>query len=219
MNPAAPPLAPPPRSAHPPRSMAPGPVTARRFAAMHWEDDFSRELVRGEVVFAADWLAGRELSWEERMPGRRHGQVANEVSFLMTTFVRRHDLGRMFCNDTFVKIEERPDGRDTLRGADVDFYSYDRLPRDAEVPDDYLDLAPELVFEVRSPTDRVGRIRRKAAEYLAAGVLLVVWVEPRRERLRLFDAAGERELSGEEPFACPDVLPGFAVPAAAFFRR
>ena len=186
---------------------------------MPLDDVAGRELVEGEIVFAADWLAGRELSWRERMPGRRHGEVAGEISFVLTGFVRANDLGRMFCNDTYVKIEERPDGRDTLRGSDVDFYSYDRLPGDAEVPDDYLELAPELVFEVRSPTDRIGPIRRKAAEYLSAGVLLVVWVEPQRARLRLFDAAGERELPADATFECPDILPGFAVPVAALFRQ
>ena len=209
----------------PPTSPAPSapagarPVTARQFAAMPSDQTAGRELVRGEVVYAADWLAGRELTQEERMPGRRHGRVCVNVSVLIEPFVRAHDLGRTFSNDTFVKIDERPDGRDTLRGADVDYYSFERLPKDAPVPDSYLELAPELVFEVRSPTDRIGPIRRKAAEYLSAGVLLAVWVEPRHERLRLFDAAGERELPAGATFECPDILPGFAVPAAAFFRQ
>ncbi len=47
-------------------------------------------------------------------------------------------------NDAGVITERDPD---TVRGADVAFYSYRRVPKDAE-PEGYPDAIPEFVFEV-----------------------------------------------------------------------
>ena len=81
-------------------------------------------------------------------------------------------------NDTFVRTQTGPD---TYRGADTCFISYTRLPKDRETPDGPLEMAPELVIEVRSPSDRIARLTAKASEYLEAGVTVVVVLDPRTE--------------------------------------
>jgi Uma2 family endonuclease len=62
--------------------------------------------------------------------------------------VKKHDLGRVMSNDTFVQVSP-----DTVFGADVYFISYQRLPK-GKIPDEWMDLVPELVVEVRSPRMR-----------------------------------------------------------------
>ena len=66
---------------------------------------------------------------------------------------------------------------DSVRGGDVVFYSYTRLPR-GPIPEGYLEVVPELVFEVRSPSDRWAKITAKVGEYLDAGVLVACVLDP-----------------------------------------
>ena len=76
----------------------------------------------------------------------------------------------MLTNDSGVVTERGPD---TVRGADVAYYSYERIPR-GPLPNHYLDVVPELILEVRSPSDRWPNVLFKVAEYLEAGVVIVV---------------------------------------------
>ena len=195
-----------------------GLLTADEFEEMTWPDDRPRELVRGKVVIAAEWMAGRELTLEEAMPRKTHGAVSNSVAFELTLFVRARDLGTVCTCDTFVRVE-LGEPEETDRGADVSFYSWDRVPRGVD-PDDAPECSPELVFEVRSPTDRPGRARVKFAEYLRADVKVVVWVEPRHDRVTVFTPDGEeRVLEPDDEFEVPEVLPGFRVPVKKLLQR
>ena len=105
-------------------------MSAAEFAQGHGGDYM--ELVKGQV---------RELP----MPFPKHGRIC----FLMGRFVdehaEKHNLGRVVSNDSFVKTHSNPD---TVRGADVAYYSYTRVPA-GPLPRRYLDVPPDLVFEVR----------------------------------------------------------------------
>src|SRR5688572_979655 len=93
------------------------------------------ELIRGKVV-------------EMNVPAPRHGYYCSKVDRILGNFAEEHDLGRVMCNDSGVVTERGPD---TVRGADVCYYSYRSVPR-GPLPEGYLPVPPELVFEVRSPT-------------------------------------------------------------------
>ena len=68
-------------------------------------------------------------------------------------------------------------GPDSVRGADVLFISKERL---AKIPDrGFLEVAPELVVEVRSPDETKHDIQQKINEYLAIGVKWVWYFEPK----------------------------------------
>src|SRR5262245_60531756 len=136
-------------------------LTAAEFISAHGGDR-SLELVKGKVV-------------RHPMPGFKHGEVSLTVGSLIRDFVKQRNLGRVLGNDTFVRTGSDPD---TYRGADVCYVSYARLPESVESPDGPLDSPPDLVVELRSPTDRLNRVTAKAAEYLDAGVAAVVVVDP-----------------------------------------
>ncbi len=51
---------------------------------------------------------------------------------------------------------------------------------------------PELVIEVRSPSDRWGQLFTKVGEYLAAGVLAVVVVDPNTETVSVYRDSGQQ---------------------------
>ena len=65
------------------------------------------------------------------------------------TYAEEHDLGRVMSNDSGIITERDPD---TVRGADVAYYSYARLPK-GPLPAGYGPEVPELVIEVRSSGD------------------------------------------------------------------
>lgn len=151
------------------------------------------ELIRGRIEY-------------RNVPGPRHGQLCGRAVHFMMSFVESHQLGHVLCNDSGVVTEQDPD---TVRGMDVCFYSYARLPK-GPLPAKYVDVVPELVIEVRSPDDRWKRILRKVAEYLEAGVTIVCVLDPKTESAHVYSA--------DDALTFPEVLPGFSVPVRRFFE-
>src|SRR5438128_2000297 len=66
------------------------------------------ELVRGKII-------------EMPPPYPYHGLVCLKVGRLVGDYVEEHDLGYVLFNDAGVVTERGPD---TVRGADISFYSY-----------------------------------------------------------------------------------------------
>lgn len=188
-------------------------MTAEEFLAKYGDTD-GVELVRGRVVWLCpEGQADRIPATEgERMARFRHGIVCNTAARLLDDFVRSHQLGRIATNDTFIRVTV-----DTYRGADVLFVSYSRLPAD-QTPDD-LPVTPELVVEVKSPSDRWNEIMLKAAEYLSAGVVSVLVLDPEMASATVYqtEELPQRFHNGDS-LTLSDVLPGFAVPVARFFE-
>lgn len=127
------------------------------------------ELIRGEIV-------------ELNPPGRRHCRVCARVARLLGNFVEERNLGDVFSNDLGVVTERNPD---TVRGADVACFLSSSGPDESDDPG-YGTSPPFLVFEITSPSDRTERLLRKAAEYLAVGVAMVVNLDPARRRATVF---------------------------------
>jgi Uma2 family endonuclease len=175
-------------------------ITAKEFLLM--DDGSPSELVRGRIV-------------KMNVPAPRHGYFCALLVQLLGDFIRLHDLGRIMCNDAGVVTEHDPD---SVRGPDVSFYSYTRLPK-GPLPAGYLDVAPEAAFEVRSPTDRWKETNAKVAELLTAGVLVVCVLDPRTESLTVWDHEGPpRPLHKSDMLKLPTVLPGFELPIARLFE-
>lgn len=170
---------------------APRLLTAEEFADRP-DSGRPEELVRGRIAPMTP-------------PDRRHGYVCLKVGRVLADFVETHDLGRVLSDDSVV-ITERPP--DTVRGADVCYYSFARLPR-GRLAQGYGPEVPELVVEVRSPGDRWGAIQAKVGEYLRAGVLAVLVIDPDAESAHLFRAdAPPRAVAGEDELTLPGILDG-----------
>lgn len=110
----------------------------------------------------------------------------------------------MATNDTGF-ISER--GPDTVRGPDISFWSKERLP---EVPEGYIEIAPDLTVEVVSPSDHFSRINRKLREYLDKGVRLIWVVDPEDRTVTIYRPGTEAVILTEsQALDGGDVLPGF----------
>jgi Uma2 family endonuclease len=107
---------------------------------------------------------------------------------------------------------------DTVRGPDVSYYSYQRVPK-GPLPDGLLAVAPELVFEVRSPTDRWSDLHTKAAEYLSIDVLAVCVLDDTTRSAHLFYGDRPSEvLKTDDDFSLPEILGDFRVRVDRFFQ-
>lgn len=178
------------------------PITAEEFARLPSEPGHLYELVRGGIL-------------EMNLPIPRHGEVCGNISFLIKLYLQKHPVGRVVTNDSGIVTERDPD---TVRGADVAFYSYSKVPA-GPLPAKYLSVVPDIAFEVKSPSDRWSSIYAKVAEYLEAGVAIVCVVDPEDETVRLhFQDRPEQIFTGEDLVKFPEPLPGFEAPARLFFE-
>ena len=123
-------------------------------------DEFARRYA-GEQVELIDGVV-KELPVAQQ----KHGKSCYRAAMAIGSFVEAGDLGHITTNDSFVKTAADPD---RVRGADVCFFSYERLPK-GEMPEGLLPVSPELVIEVRSPSERWNSVFTKVGEYLSAGV-------------------------------------------------
>ncbi len=160
------------------------------------------ELVRGRIM-------------PMPQPNRRHGQICAQTVYLLRRYLDDHDLGHVLSNDAGVITEHDPD---TVRGADVAFYSYARFPK-GPLPGNYGPEVPDFVVEVRSPSERWPKIIAKAAEYLNAGVTTVLVLDDEsRTAILFFSDRPTLTLRSDEELRVPEILPGFAVALSRFFE-
>jgi Uma2 family endonuclease len=177
-------------------------ITAEQFAVLPDSLHRSLELVKGSLV-------------EMNPPMPRHGEICSNIDFLLRLYLLEHPQGRIVTNDSNVLIERNPD---TVRGADVAYYSYERVPK-GPLPAGFLPVAPELVFEVLSPNDRWSEMHSKIADYLTAGVQAVCVLDDSSRTLQAFYSDRPlRVYSAQDEFTLPDILIEFRVSVEKFFE-
>ncbi len=185
-------------------TLAPPPtklLTADEFMERHG-DESRVDLVDGHVV-------------RYPMPFAEHGYVGNKLCVRLTVFVEDRKLGRVFNNDTFIRVKANK-----VRGADCAFLSYTKLPVEAEVPQTYLaaPMMPELVAEVKSPSDSWPEVLVKVQDYLDAGVEVVLVLDPATKSIKRYHAEGEIETIPESgTLTLPEVFPDFSCSVAGLF--
>lgn len=177
-------------------------LTAEEYAQLP-NNGLPTELVRGRIVTM-------------NVPNFRHGWLCIRIGKILATYVDERDLGYVLGNDAGMVTERDPD---TVRGPDISFFSYSRIPKGSG-PEGYAEVAPEVVFEVRSPGDRWHKILRRASEFLNAGVLAVYVVDSKKELVTVFDADTDlpgRTLKGDDDLALPEPLLGLRITVRQLF--
>lgn len=169
------------------------------------------ELVRGRIVLASP-------------TSPKHGRIEGNFYHHLRAFVEPRRLGEVLVGEVGVYTRRGPD---TVRGADVLFLSterrelWERRQSERETEAGFLDVAPDLVVEVLSPSESRAAVEEKVAEYLSAGVRLVWVADPATRTVRVHRPLGDRRTFGdprtfgdrrtlEDPrtFGEGDILPG-----------
>ena len=177
-------------------------LTAEEFSRLRNPIDGSKqELVRGEVITMPP-------------PGFVHGKVQGCVYFVLETYNRATKFGQVTVESGVITDT----GPDTVRGPDIAVWSFQRLPAD-HVPIVYANVAPDLCVEIKSPSNTSARTTQKVSEYFSCGARMVWVVDPEERTVTVYRKAGDgRVLWEDATLTGEDVLPGFSVPVAEFFR-
>jgi Uma2 family endonuclease len=177
-------------------------LTAEEYAQLP-DDGAPTELVRGRIVTM-------------EIPGCRHGWLCMHLGVLLANYVDEHGLGYVLSNNAGMVTERQPD---TVRGPDISFFSYMRVPKGANL-DGYAEVAPEVVFEVRSPSERWPKILQRVSEFLNAGVLAVYVVDAKKKTVMAFDTDSDPPgltLTGDDELTFPEPLGGLRIPVREIF--
>ena len=107
-----------------------------------------------------------------------------------------------------------------VRGPDVAFVSWDRMPGRWRVQEPIPTQTPDLVVEVLSPSNTAREMARKRDEYFRAGVRLLWEIDPRTRTVREYTAVDRvRDLTAADSLDGRDVLTGFTLPLADLFAE
>lgn len=146
--------------------------------------------------------------------GFRHSKITGQAFYLLRTHIESHRLGHVLTGEAGFIVRRGPD---TVRGADVAFISYARLPKDTTLAG-FVEAPAELVIEVLGDDVSWGDMEKKIAEYHAFGVDLVWVLDPRTLTLRAYARGGSPVLLRDSDIVSADpFVPGFSRRVAEFF--
>jgi len=156
--PQAPPVTPPTR----PVRLTVGLLSALE-AGGAFPGDYQGELVHGQIIVSPSVTA-------------RHSAIARNLFRALDGYVTARGLGDVFGDGTCFALPHRDDA---VRCPDASFVAAGRLPA-GPIGDGWFAVAPDLVVEVGSPSERRSDVTEELDDYFAAGTPLAWVVDPRR---------------------------------------
>lgn len=166
------------------------------------DDGFRYELIRGELIRMSPAGAG-------------HGTVAFLFGFHLANYLIPRKLGRCYTADTGFALAKSPD---TVFAPDFSYVHVDRLALIAN-PLVYIEVPPDLVLDVLSPTDRIVKLKQKARAWLDFGTRVVVTINPRNRETSIYRSGAEVQiLTADETIELPDIAPGWSLPLRKLFE-
>jgi Uma2 family endonuclease len=151
----------------------------------------------------------------EKPMGQEESFLASWLNMAINQHVTTHNLGYVTGEQGFYELPDGP-----VRGPDVSFTSWDRLP-DRRRPVDPIPLgAPDLVVEILSPSNTAGEMTRKRGEYFDGGVRHVWEIDPRARTVRVYAGTDDyQDLTAADALSGEAVLPGFTLPLQLLFAE
>ncbi|HET7229610.1 MAG TPA: Uma2 family endonuclease [Longimicrobium sp.] len=176
-------------------------VTADELLRMT-DDGVRRELVDGELT---------------TMPpaGEEHGAIAGDFLVDLGHYVRTHRLGQIYTAETGFKIATDPD---TVLCPDAAFVAQERISQ-IGIGKGFRIGAPDLVVEVVSPSDSIGKVDVKAFRWLDAGCRMVIVIVPNWRSATVYRSRDDvRVLRENDVIDGGDVVPGWTLPLRQLFE-
>ena len=148
--------------------------------------------------------------------GAKHGYVCSTLMILLGGYVRIQKLGAMFDSSTAFKMKNG-----NKRSPDISFVAKERLQGLEELPDGFLDGAPELAIEILSPGNTVEEIHDKLVEYFENGTRLAWVIHPIEQYILVYRSAKEpdRLLKSTDSLDGEDIVPNFSLPVVELFQK
>jgi Uma2 family endonuclease len=177
-------------------------IAAKEFALMPNPPDGSKqELVRGMVVTMPPLTFSR-------------GLCKANVGFALLTYAKTTMRGRAVFSTGIITGTDP----DTVRGPDVMYWSFERLPIE-QTPKGYPEVVPDLCVEILS-SERQHGSNDKIREYFTSGAKMVWIVDPEERTVTVYRRPGDgRILWDDATLTGEEVLPGFSCAVADLFAR
>ena len=153
--------------------------TDAEFMALN-RDGHRYEIVNGELI-------------DRGNSGAKHGYVCSILMILLGGYVHIQKLGAMFDSSTAFKMKSG-----NKRSPDVSFMAKERLQGLHDLPDGFLEGAPDLAVEILCPGNTVAEIHDKLVEYFENGARLVWVIHPKEGYVLVYR-------SSQEPGSPPQV--------------
>ncbi|WP_448597344.1 Uma2 family endonuclease [Thermoleptolyngbya sp.] len=157
-------------------------------------DDYRVELVDGTITVMSP-------------SGYESDEVAFRFGRRLADWVEPNRLGRVTGSSAGFTL---PDSN--TRAPDVSFVKAERLRR---APSGFAPLAPDLMVEVKSPSDTVEALESKIANFLAQGTQVGILINPEDTTVKVFRLGKDTTtLRSGDVLTLPDLLPGWSVAIA-----
>lgn len=176
--------------------------TDAEFMALN-RDGHRYEIVNGELIDMGN-------------SGAKHGYVCSVLMILLGGYVHIQKLGAMFDSSTAFKLKSG-----NKRSPDVSFMAKERLQGLDELPDGFLEGAPDLAVEILSPSNTVEEIHNKLVEYFDNGSRLVWVINPKEKYVLVYRSSQEpdRLLKSIDTLDGEEIVPGFSLAIAELFQK
>ena len=126
--------------------------------------DYQMELVNGEIILMSP-------------SGYESDEVATRFTVKLGAWVDDRKLGRVTGSSAGFILPNS----DT-RSPDVSFVQADRLRRS---PRSFAELSPDLIVEVKSPTDSMAGLRTKIDNFIAQGTRVGILIHPEQRWIEI----------------------------------
>ena len=164
------------------------------------------EGVRGELI--------QGVLCETLPSGGQHGEIIMNLGGELRNFIKPRRLGRLAGSDSGVWLDREPD---TVREPDIAFISAEKIPQGTIIRG-YYEVIPDLVVEVKSPSDSRREVYDKARMWLSFGVRLVWTLFPEEREVNVHsENAPMSRLTDADTLDGGDILPGFTYKVSDIF--
>ena len=161
-----------------------------------------------ELMAFSEEAQGFQVEWygKERMlvmspPGSRASAVAIALAMQVSSWAKARGNGRVYGADGGFRLYDN-----SILSPDVAWVSKSQLAAlSPEETESFFPLCPELVIEVKSPSDSIGYLRKKCRRWIAAGAKVSLLVDGEKRSAELFLSNEGHRVPTETTVA----LPGF----------
>ena len=173
-------------------------MTIEQFLQLPDEESRHYELWQGELIDVGETVF-------------KHNWTRDELVMCIRLFARRAKVGGEAAAETGIQFDSN-----TLARPDVSYWDATHLAR-IDQDRSPVDVVPQLVAEVVSPTNSLPRLFRNADYFLRSGVQVVWIVDFDPFVIHVFEKGKEkRTLHSGDTLEAPGILPGFSVSVSTF---
>jgi len=161
------------------------------------------ELINGELVDMGN-------------SGALHGYTCSILVMVLMNYILPRKLGIILDSSTAFTMQNG-----NKRSPDISFLSKEKLQGLEELPDGFLDGAPDLAIEVLSPNNTIAEIHQKIVEYFENGSRLVWVINLKQHYVLVYRSAKEpdRLLKQSDMLDGEEVIAGFTMPLSELFQK